>query len=122
MNFMTSHHPERRLSTPISLKDRRFPTRRRHDIPQVRNTSQPDDGLVRFRVRWAGDPELLRRRISARVEWGPFDVDCAHCSSDSSDQVSLSVKYDGPKREEPLMMKSFWRQVERVAPLEKDAA
>ena len=86
---------------------------RRSSLPS-QMVSQCEDKTL-FQCDWNGDPELLRKRISARVDWGPFDVSLVQEGDDRL--PTLSVRYLGPARERYVLMRSFWMQVENVAPV-----
>lgn len=66
-----------------------------------------DERTYEFHCRWAGEASVLQDLITARVDWGPFDISCApdhrlagHCRCE--------VRYHGPMRDQPHLMTSFW--------------
>jgi len=66
-----------------------------------------DERTYEFHCRWAGDASVLQDLITARVDWGPFDISCTP-ESHMPDHCRCEVSYHGPKRDQPHLMTSFW--------------
>lgn len=66
-----------------------------------------DGRTYEFLCRWAGDASVLQDLITARVDWGPFDITCTP-EARITGHCRCEVRYNGPMREQPQLMTSFW--------------
>ena len=77
-----------------------------------------DSRTYEFFCLWTGDPFALQELITARVDWGPFEIHCERNDRSRSDHCRCKVRYNGVMREQEYLMRSFWGLMERFPPFE----
>ncbi|MEH6696808.1 MAG: hypothetical protein V7675_17335 [Hyphomonas sp.] len=101
---------EKALTCTSPILDERAP--RAFSDVSLCNTKAIDSRTYEFFCVWLGEPFVLQELISARVDWGPFEIYCERTDGARTGHCRCEVRYHGLMREKQYLMTSFWGLME----------